>query len=106
MANFIEKTNIKASKFVVPTSRYIDSQVVYYTDRKLITFELYVRSSIPTSSKDKYFVLTPGYEYRPDLLSQDAYGTPDFWWKIMQANGIYDIFDFISGLNVRIPSPF
>ena len=48
-------------------------------------------------------VISPGYEYRPDLISQMVYGSPDFWWKIMEVNSIKDIFDFKAGVNLRIP---
>ena len=60
-------------------------------------------NSYSPSTNDKYTVITKGYEYRPDLVSYQAYGTPDFWWKIMEVNGIKDIFDFKSGLNIVIP---
>ena len=41
MANKIQFTNINAKKFVVDTSRYIDSRVLYYSDDNIITFETY-----------------------------------------------------------------
>jgi len=44
------------------------------------------------TQSDKYFVVTPGTEYRPDLVSKEAYGAVDFWWKIMEANNIKDNF--------------
>ena len=47
--------------------------------------------------------MKPGQEYRPDLVSNRVYGTPDFWWRIMEANNIKDVFEFKAGLNLRIP---
>ena len=104
MANYIEVTNIKPSKFVGVSSRYIDSTVIYYTELKKLTFSTYKKSVIPLNSQDKYAVVSAGSEYRPDLVSQKAYGTPDFWWKIMEANGLKDIYDFKAGLNIRLPN--
>ena len=49
-------------------------------------------------------VITKGSEYRPDLVSFDEYGTIDFWWKIMEVNGIKDILDFAAGRNIRLPN--
>ena len=43
-------------------------------------------------------------EFRPDLISAEFYGSTMFWWKIMESNGIKDIYDFKSGLSIRIPS--
>jgi hypothetical protein len=40
------------------------------------------------------------------MVSQEAYGVPDFWWRIMEFNNIKDVFDFKSGLNIAIPSQF
>lgn len=103
MANFYEETDILPEKFVTPTSRYMESKVVYYTERGLLTFNTYKRSENVPSENDKYMVITPGYEYRPDLLSQQAYGVVDFWYRIMEANNIYDIYDFKAGRNIVIP---
>jgi hypothetical protein len=37
-------------------------------------------------------------------MSNQAYGTPDFWWKILEVNGMKDIFEFKSGENIVIPN--
>ncbi len=103
MANYFEKTTIDPLRFVPPTSRYAGSTVVYYTERKLLSFETYKKGNYSISRDDKFKVISPGEQYRPDLVSQKAYGFPDFWWKIMEANNIKDIFDFKVGLNIRIP---
>ena len=42
-------------------------------------------------------------EYRPDIVSYVAYGLPELWWYVMEANGIKDIYDFKSGITLRIP---
>jgi hypothetical protein len=104
MANFIEKTTISSKRFVPVTSRYADSTVIYYTENKLLTFPSYKKNKTMFRKEDKYYVVTAGTEYRPDLVSNIAYGTVDFWWKIMEANNIKDVFDFKSGLNIRIPN--
>jgi hypothetical protein len=103
MANYYEETLINARRFVPVTSRYANETVIYYTDRKLLAYKTYIRPEYKKDAKDKFTVVTKRYEYRPDLTSYDAYGTPDFWWKIMEANGIWDVFDFKAGLNIRLP---
>ena len=104
MANYIEITNLNPLSFVPVSSRYADSTIVYYTENNLITFTIYKRQPITTSPSDRYAVISAGSEYRPDKVSQTVYGTPDFWWKIMEANQIWDIFDFKAGLNIRLPN--
>ena len=104
MANYVEITKIDPKKFVPASSRYTDSKILYYTERKLLTFNTYKKHNIPITKNDKYTVVTAGTEYRPDLVSQNAYGTPDFWWKIMEANNIKDVYEFKAGLNLRLPN--
>ncbi|RTK95766.1 MAG: hypothetical protein EKK64_05785 [Neisseriaceae bacterium] len=106
MANYYEETKIDPKQFVPPSSRYADSKVIYYTEKKLLSFNTYKKTPIPTSASDKYAVITPGVEYRPDLVSQKSYGTVDFWWKILEANNMKDVWEFKSGVNIRIPNSF
>ena len=104
MPNYYEETPIRPETFVPATSRYSRSKVVYYTEKKKLTFSTYRRFATKPSDQDRFITLTKGYEYRPDLVSFDAYGTTDFWWKIMEVYGIKDILDFSVGRNVRIPN--
>ena len=103
MANYYEITNLPSARFVLPTSRYIGSKVAYYTERKLLTFQTYKRGSYIATKSDQYWVIEKGYEYRPDLISNQKYGTPDFWWKILEANGMKDILEFKTGTNIILP---
>jgi hypothetical protein len=104
MANYIEKTNFRSNRFVPISSRYNGSSVIYYSENKFITFDTYKKQEYTPNSGDQYWVITPGTEYRPDLVSYNAYGTVDFWWRIMEANGLKDILEFKSGLNIVIPN--
>jgi hypothetical protein len=52
------------------------------------------------------YTIDPHYNYRPDLLSQDLYGTPKLWWVFTQRNmnTIRDpIFDFKVGTLIYLP---
>ena len=104
MANNITVTNFPASRFVSQTSRYISSPVLYYGPNNILTFATYHRPSYPTSTKDRYMVISATREYRPDLVSFEQYGTVSFWWKIMEANGMKDILEFAAGTNIRLPA--
>jgi hypothetical protein len=103
MANKIEFTSIRPETFVTRVSRYADSRVIYYSEEKIITFDTYKRKKINKSRGDQVTVITPGMEYRPDLLSSDKYGLPDFWWKIMEANNMKDITEFKAGKTITLP---
>lgn len=103
MANRIEYTELRSTDFVTTVSRYANSRVVYYSDEKIITFETYKRKNFKQTSSDQVTVIPPGMEYRPDLVSREKYGIPDFWWKIMEANGMKDIIDFRAGKTIILP---
>lgn len=104
MANSNEPTKIDNRTFVTTASRYMNSKVIYYGELRRITFNLYKRGNSGVTKDDRFMIVTKGYEYRPDLVSVKVYGLPDYWWRIMEANGIADIFDFKAGINIRIPS--
>lgn len=104
MAIPITYLNTAATKYVPVSSRYANSTVILWGEEGIITFATYKKNSYPVVSSDRYAIIPPGNEYRPDKTSQDAYGTPDFWWKIMEANNITDVYDYIAGKTIRIPS--
>lgn len=106
MANKIEVTNILATKMVPSGSRYEDNKVIYYGEDKYITFPIYRRPNINSGDRDKYTVINKSTEYRPDLVSQDFYGTSIFWWKIMEINNIRDIWNFKAGLSILVPESY
>lgn len=103
MANSIEVSTLRSQDLVPVTSRYYGADVLYYSDKRLITFPTYKKIINNPSPEDRVAVVPPGMEYRPDLVSKDTYGVVDFWWKIMEVNGIKDVYDFKTGLTIRLP---
>jgi hypothetical protein len=103
MAVGITETNFKSSRYVSPLSRYQASKVIYWSDKNYLTFETYKKPIHVNSNQDMFTVISPSQEFRPDKVSQDMYGVTDFWWKIMEVNKIKDVFDFRSGLSIRLP---
>jgi hypothetical protein len=103
MANKLEFADMRPTEFVSRLSRYSESRVIYYSNERITTFETYKRKNYISSSRDQVTVITPGMEYRPDLLSFDKYGAPDFWWKIMEANNMKDVMEFKAGRTILLP---
>ena len=107
MATQISPANgLQTSNFVANTSRYIDANLIYWGDKKVLTYEVYKRKPFIKKSSDKFLVVSVGEEYRPDLIAKRAYGINliAFWWKIMEANNIFDVFDLKAGKTLRIPA--
>ena len=68
--------------------------------------DIWVPRSVPKNDFDKIMIIPPEFNQRPDLLSQQEYGTPKLWWVfcLRNPNLIIDpINDFIAGLEIYIP---
>lgn len=105
MANKIEvAVGLNKRNFIDQDSRYNASTLLYYGEKRFITFETYKRKKTETTDNDRYYVITKGTEYRPDLVSLRAYANVSLWWKILEANGMKDIWDFKAGTNIVIPA--
>lgn len=109
MANSIEDVDgILNSNFVGPNSRYSNSQLINYNidNIKYLTFKIYKRPSRQVTEDDKFYTITPGVQYRPDVVSKNVYGKEAWWWIIMLANNMSDILEFKAGKTIVIPSPY
>lgn len=68
--------------------------------------DVMVNRTIPMQPSDIYWVITPTYEYRPDMLAYDLYADSRLWWVFAQRNPnrLKDpYFDFITGTGIYIP---
>lgn len=100
----IEPSNTLPEKVVSGMSRYIDGEIVFYGEQKFLTFTTYNRKAYKPTGKEKILLIKKGVEFRPDLVSYDAYGFVDAWWKILEANGMKDVFEFKAGVTIIIPN--
>jgi len=86
------------------SSRYMRSRVYVFEGSDKMSFEIYKRVPIPLSENDRYTVVEAQHQYRPDLMSYEIWGFSDYWWVLLAANNIWDIYDFKIGTNIRIPN--
>lgn len=106
MTILIEQANIRANQLVDGYSRYNGQRVIYWGPKRKITFETYLRKKYVKTGSEYVMVINKGVEYRPDLVSYDYYGIPDLWWKILEVNNIFDVFNFTKGKTIFLPSLF
>lgn len=67
----------------------------------------YVHRAISSDAGDKLITLEARHQYRPDMLSQELYGTPQYYWVFMcrNMNVIRDlVWDFTAGTKIVAPS--
>lgn len=83
------------------TSQYLATPIKdWYLD-------LWVPRQVPKSDFDRLLIIPPEFDQRPDLLSQQEYGTPRLWWVFCLRNPDLmadPINDFVSGLEIFIPA--
>lgn len=86
---------------------YPSSSPYYNTDILNAKFlDIMINRPIPKQPSDIYWMITPVFEYRPDLLAYDLYNDPRLWWVFAQRNPntLKDpYFDFIAGVSIFIP---
>ncbi len=62
---------------------------------------------IPDDDTDEVIIISAKFNERPDLLSNELYGTPDFWWIFAVRNPdelIDPIYDLVAGLEIVVPT--
>lgn len=62
---------------------------------------------IPEDDTDELIALSPRFNERPDLLSNELYGTPDLWWifTVRNPDTIIDpIYDFVAEIEIFVPT--
>jgi hypothetical protein len=69
--------------------------------------DLWAPRTISKSEFDKIIIIPAAFDQRPDLLSQQEYGTSRLWWVFAMRNPdliIDPINDFVAGLEIFIPT--
>ena len=86
-----------------------DNSFYKYTELKEFYLDLWDADSITfePSPDDKEYTIESIYNQRPDLLSNEMYGTPELWWVFAMRNKdllVDPINDFTTGLSIWLPS--
>lgn len=88
------------------TAEYKSTSPWYTTPLREDYLDLWEPRPIPAQFDDYDYTIQPQYNYRPDLLAHDIYGTSKLWWVFMQRNVdiISDpIYDFKVGIIIKLP---
>lgn len=67
-------------------ANYDTTSPYYATPYSQFFLDAMVNRPIPKESDDVLTSITLTYQYRPDLLAYDLYGTPALWWVFYQRN--------------------
>jgi alpha-L-fucosidase len=87
-------------------ARYTSSSPWFETSQNRLYLDIWIPRPVPAAADDFEYTIKPQYNYRPDLLAYDLYGTPRLWWVFAQRNVdiISDpIYDFRAGITIKLP---
>jgi len=88
-------------------SKVKDTSQYSQTPIKNFYLDLWVPIQVSSSPYDTMITIPPAFNQRPDLLSQQQYGTPELWWVFTLRNPdliIDPINDFVAGLQIYVPA--
>lgn len=87
-------------------AQYDSTSPYYRTPFSQFYLDVMVDRPIPKENDDKFFTITTTYQYRPDLLAFDLYGTASLWWVFYQRNPntlTKPPLDFRTGTGIYLP---
>lgn len=82
-------------------SRYQVLRVI--EDHGQTYLETYNQKFVPKSDDDVYHIVKHSEVNRLDIISENYYGSPDYWWAIALANNMIDPFVVSEGVMLRLP---
>ena len=87
------------------TSRYRGSTITSVeTDSGLQNYTiLKLPVDVPETESDFFIEIDSTNEFRPDMLSFQVYGTPDYGWALMEINNLRSFKDLTLRNRLRIP---
>lgn len=71
-----------------------------------VTFLEFIKKSqlyLEVSTDDQYYFVDASKQYRPDLISNEVYGSPIYYWVILSCNNLISPLQVRTNLTLRIP---
>ena len=87
-------------------SKYINTSPWFSTRLNNEYLDILSIRPVAAEADDYLYTIEPQYNYRPNLLAYDLYGTPKLWWVFMQRNMDImqdSVFDFRTGVQIYLP---
>lgn len=85
-------------------SRYRNKiRLTSYTGYSFLEFIKKSQLYLDVSSEDQYYFVDASKQYRPDLISNEIYGSPIYYWVILSCNNLISPLQVRTNLTLRIP---
>jgi len=85
---------------------YLPSSPYFQTNSFGNFLDVMINRPITKLPDDVLYEIDSVYQYRPDLLAADLYGTSSLWWVFAQRNPntlVDPLLDFVAGARIYIP---
>jgi hypothetical protein len=85
---------------------YTSTSAYFNTGYSQYFLDVMINRPIPREPDDQEMEINLTYQYRPDMLAYDLYGTPELWWVFYQRNPNTlqaPPLDFASGTRIFLP---
>jgi hypothetical protein len=87
-------------------ANYSSTSAYFNTGYSQFFLDVMSNRPVPKAPDDQEMEINQTYQYRPDLLAYDLYGTPELWWVFYQRNPntlTKPPLDFASGTRIFLP---
>jgi hypothetical protein len=87
-------------------AEYNSTSAYFTTGYSQYFLDIMTNRPLPKESDDQEMEINQTYQYRPDLLAYDLYGTPELWWVFYQRNPntlTKPPLDFATGVRIYLP---
>lgn len=85
-------------------SRYRNKiRLTSYTGYTFLEFVKKSQLVLDVSPEDQYYFVDASKQYRPDLISNEIYGSPIYYWVILSCNNLISPLQVRTNLTLRIP---
>lgn len=87
-------------------AEYNSTSAYFNTGYSQYFLDIMTNRPLPKEPDDQEMEINQTYQYRPDLLAYDLYGTPELWWVFYQRNPntlTRPPLDFASGTKIFLP---
>lgn len=102
-SNYIAEAN--SSKRSTSTLNRYKNKITLTTISGITVYEFIRKSQLYLEPRDddQYYFVDASKRYRPDVISNEMYGTPILYWVILSCNNLSSPLDVKTNMTLRIP---
>jgi hypothetical protein len=98
-------SNVYSDRDVNTLNRYRNKiTLTSYSGYTVLEFIKKSQLVLEEQSTDQFYFVDVSKQYRPDLISNEMYGTPIYYWVILSCNNLISPLQVTANLTLRIPS--